>query len=270
MLMELLASHGYVVISIAHTYENIVTLLNEHEVIPGNLEHLFTLFDAHADQEEALYQEFRKTADRETRYDLVRQILAVDDQFTRLLKIRTEDVRMVLKALQQWNNTDSIFRSGLDMNRVGILGWSFGGATALEGCMADSTIKAGINLDGYPYGPHFASGEIMRQPFMLIQSASDDIMEDMVGRLQMERAANAKYFLVIEGAQHLNFWDFPYFFKIYKTIDFWGPIDPMQMLTIEEAYVVGFFDRYLKGKEVNVLEQTSSPFPEVKIVTEGP
>lgn len=270
MLMELLASQGYVVVSIAHTYENIVTLLNEKEAITGNLDHLFALYDAHADREEALYQAFRKTTDQETRYDLVRQILAVDEQSAQLLQIRTDDVHMVLEALQHWNRTDSRFRSRLDLNRVGILGWSFGGSTAVESCMADSTIKAGINLDGYPYGLQFAHGELMHQPFMLIQSASDDVMEDMVGRLQMERAENEKYFLVIKGAQHLNFWDFPCFFRIYKTIDFWGPIDPMRMLAIEETYVVGFFDRYLKGKEVPVLDQAAGPFPEVEIVVAGP
>jgi predicted dienelactone hydrolase len=267
MLMEQLASHGYIVVSMAHTYENIVTQLPQHEVIPGNLDYLFSLYDAHADQEEALYQEFRKAPDEKTRFDLLRQILAVDEQSTRLLRIRTEDVLMVLHALDQWNQVDDRFRSRLDLERVGILGWSFGGSTAIESCMADSTFKAGVNLDGYPYGPLFNGGKKMHQPLMLIQSESDDVMENMVGRLQMERARSDRYYLMVKGAQHLNFWDFPFFFKIYKYINFWGPIDPLRMREIEGTYVVGFFDRYLKGKEIPALDQETSPFPEVEVVT---
>lgn len=261
MLMELLASEGYVVVSIAHTYENILTFLGEDETVPGDLDHFFELYDAHAEREEALYSAFREAADDTTRYDLVRQILAVDDQSTQLLKIRTDDVLLVLRALKKWNSGNNMFRSRLDLERVGILGWSFGGSTAMESCMADTTLKAGINLDGYPYGPLFNKGDTMRQPFMLIQSESDDIMEKMVGRLQMERVGSQGHYYVIKGAQHTNFWDFPYFFRIYKYIDFWGPIDPMRMLEIEKTFILGFFDRYLKGKEVSLPDAADSCRP---------
>ncbi|MGW8316282.1 MAG: alpha/beta hydrolase family protein [Bacteroidales bacterium] len=270
MLIELLASEGYVVVSIAHTYENILTFLGEDETVPGDLDYFFERYDAHAEREEALYKEFRKASDEGTRYDLVRQILGVDDQSTQLLKIRTADVKLVLRTLKKWNSGDNMFRSRLDLDRVGIMGWSFGGSTAMESCMADTTLKAGINLDGYPYGPLFNNGATMRQPYMLIQSESDDIMEEMVGRLQMERIRSQGYYYMIKGAQHTNFWDFPFFFRIYKYIDFWGPIDPLRMLEIERTYVVGFFDRYLKGLEVPDLNQTNSPIPEVKIIEANP
>jgi len=40
----------------------------------------------------------------------------------------------VLNKIEQLNSDEGIFKTKLDLNRVGIMGWSFGGAAVVEAC----------------------------------------------------------------------------------------------------------------------------------------
>lgn len=269
MLLEELASHGYIVFSITHSYETIVSVFPDGEVIPGNLDHISELYDSNADQEEQLYEDYMNTEDIGRKTDLIKQILVVDEVFNQLVKIRMEDAIFVLDEIVKLNKQEGIFFSHLDLNRVGILGWSFGGAATMEACIADSRFKAGINIDGWPYGNMFNSAEPLSQPMMQIRSESEDENEDeqndIISKLIFEKSESAAYQLEIRGASHMNFWDFPLFFKIYKRLGYWGPIDPLRLLEIESACIKGFFDLYLKGQAINLPAVNSDLFPELSI-----
>jgi hypothetical protein len=56
----------------------------------------------------------------------------------------------------------------LDVTRVGAFGHSPGGAEALQFCHDDSRCKAGIDLDGAPFGTVVRTG--MSQPFLFLMS----------------------------------------------------------------------------------------------------
>ena len=74
-------------------------------------------------------------------------------------------------------------RVGRYWDREGIMGWSFGGASAMEGCLADSRFRTGINIDGTPYGEFFNSGYSISQPFMMIRNQTEDELEQIIGDL---------------------------------------------------------------------------------------
>lgn len=267
ILIEELASHGYVVFSISHTYETIVTVFPDGEILTGNLEYIFELYDAHADMEELLYEDYEQVTKLEDQIAIIQDILVVDDEITNLLKARTADAIFVLDKIEKLNKFEGTFQGKLNLDKVGILGWSFGGATAIESCLADSRFKAGINIDGWPYGEHFNTGKKIEQPFMVLLSEPEDKMEEIVGDLIYHQINNQAYRVEISDAWHTNFWDFPYFFRIYKYIGFWGPIDPVRLGEINKSYVVGFFDRTLKGLEVELLNESNDTFPEISIST---
>lgn len=265
MLMEELASRGYIVFSIAHSFETIVSVYPDDEVVPGNLDHISKLYDSNADIEKQLYVDYANSDDTKEKTELIKQILVVDEMSTQLVKTRTEDAIFVLNKIEQLNSKQGIFKAKLDLNQVGIIGWSFGGATVEEVCIADNRVKAGINIDGWPYGDLFNSDKTITQPFMMIRSEAEDEMENIISNLVCEKNENSTYILTIENTWHMNFWDFPLFFKIYKYFGYWGPIDPLRLLEIERVYIVGFFDQNLKGKEVDMLDGTYDLFPEVII-----
>ena len=265
ILIEELASQGYIVFSIAHTFETIVSVFPDGESVSGNLEYISEQFDSNADLEEQLYTDYANTSETDEKIEIVKQILVIDEMSTQLLKTRTEDAIFVLNQIEQLNFNEGIFKSKLDLNQIGIFGWSFGGAVAEDACIADNRFKAGINIDGWPYGELFNTDEAINQPFMIIRSDTEDEMEDIISNLVFEKNKNSAYLLSIENTWHMNFWDFPWFFKVYKYFGYWGPIDPLRLLEIERIYITGFFDKHLKGKDAEMLDESSDLFTELNI-----
>ena len=61
----------------------------------------------------------------------------------------------------------------MNLQSVGVFGHSFGGAAAAEICHLDDRFKAGIDLDGDPYGDVIKTG--LNQPFMFILSEPTNV-----------------------------------------------------------------------------------------------
>ena len=82
------------------------------------------------------------------------------------LRIRVSDTRFVLSELERLNqeDPDGLLTGRLDLSHVGILGYSFGGAVAMEACHADSRFQAGAALDSLLFGESAKAG--VEQPFL--------------------------------------------------------------------------------------------------------
>jgi predicted dienelactone hydrolase len=258
MLFEELASQGYVVFSIGHTYETIVSIYPDGETVGEDYTYIFNLYNSNSEQEIQLYEDFETAGGLSEKREIIRQILTVDDSATNMLRVRTEDVVFVLDEIEKLNNV-GLFGSRLNLDQVGVMGWSFGGATAVDACIADERFKAGINIDGWPYGEHFNSEKTLSQPVMVINAESDDETDHIVGEMVFDRSENDSYRLTIENTSHTNFWDFPLFFNVLKYLDYWGPMGAARLAEINNTYVIGFFDTYLKGSEVSEFKWQYSP-----------
>src|SRR6185369_11752027 len=76
------------------------------------------------------------------------------------------DSRFILDRIEEINRAPGPFRGRLDLDRIGMLGWSFGGAAALETGRIDPRVKAAVNHDGGLYGGVWT--QPTTAPFMLI------------------------------------------------------------------------------------------------------
>ncbi len=122
---EELASHGYIVVGMDHPYGSEVTIFPDGRIIHSKLV-LGAPFSSAAAEEK-----FVQTVEQEVR-------------------IRADDAISVIAALERWNADDpsGMLTGRIDLDRIGIFGFSLGGAVAAQACWLDRRFKAGINMDG--------------------------------------------------------------------------------------------------------------------------
>jgi predicted dienelactone hydrolase len=226
--MEELASHGYIVFSISHTYEVWATVFPDGRVV--------TTIDQNADA----------TAASEN--------INLDAR----LEVWVADTEFVLGQLERINAEAGDPLAGkMDLERLGFFGMSFGGATAGKVCQIDPRCKAGANMDGYQFGNADFATKPLRVPFLFFYSEPNQGMNDEI----YAGTANRTYRVIVRGAIHSNFTDGELWSPLLKYTG--APIDPRRMISIVNAYLLAFFDRYLKGEEAPLLDMNTSPYSEV-------
>lgn len=247
--IEELVSHGYIVVGIDHPYTSAqVTFPDGHGVA----------YEANPefDTSEELYQ-----------YNV------------QGVGIRAADASFVLDTLTQWNKHDpnQLLEGKLDLDRVGIFGHSYGGATTAEALAQDDRFKAGLSLEGGFWGT--VSTTAMKQPFMYIMSgetaksfAPDATEKDNVFYPEFEpdldhvmtHSLNDTYYLTVDGFFHQSFTDI----SLISPRMFARGMTPEHNVDITRSYTLAFFDRYLKGEQQGLLEGPSDRFPETAYDTE--
>jgi predicted dienelactone hydrolase len=191
-----------------------------------------------------------------------------------VFKIWKADARFALDQLEALNRDPGPFQGKLDLTRVGAFGWSFGGALAVQLSKDDPRVVAAVDHDGQLFDDVRQTGTT--RPVMLIHHGIDDALEypekdrAMVRELMQEteswdstaRVASTSdwYALTIAGIDHGNFSDLVLFLKQPA-----GRTDPRRAHEIINAYTLGFFDQYLRGKPSDLLTATASPFSEAKL-----
>lgn len=252
-LAEDLASHGYVVVGFDAPYRTHVVVFPDGRVMTRRPEN-----DPELCLEE-LGQEKARCVDK-------------------LLAAWSADIAFVLDRLEGLNTSDASgkFTGRLDMSRVGVFGHSFGGATAAQFCHDDARCKAGIDLDGAPFGSVVREG--LHQPFMFVLTdqihSSDPETREVLGNIQSiydRLPADGRVRIAIRGANHFLFSDDGALLKSHivvgtlRRLGILG-IDGRRQLAVTVYCVHSFFDAYLKGKSVPPLKISSPLYPEIEVL----
>jgi predicted dienelactone hydrolase len=266
-----LVSHGYVVATIHHTYEVTVAAFPDGRMVP------FSAENARGTEAPSL-EEALKWA--EPRIDVwAADIRFTLDQLTRLNADAREEEQKGQKARLV------PFAGRLDLDRIGVIGHSFGGVAAERACELDLRIKACLNQDGGIGGPivHFPGGHLPTQPIMLLSSPPfPPPTDEELKRIHLTREAFEKdkaetqaaiekdfqscsggaYRVTIQlpGFSHNSFTDMPLLRAIVARSD---TVSALQSLQLAESYTVAFFDRFLKGTHSPLLD--SVPAKDVHI-----
>ncbi len=145
-MLEELASQGFIVVSVCHTYTARVTVFPDGRAVRANEAGCFEILER------------RHVASPET----------IATEREKVGPVWLADVRFVLDSLARLNRSDELLAGRLDLSRVGIFGHSFGGATAAAAVQSDSRFTAGINLDGGDLSN--TRGEAIRDKFLWLCS----------------------------------------------------------------------------------------------------
>jgi dienelactone hydrolase len=199
---------------------------------------------------------------------------------------QAQDLVFVLNELERIDKTDPHigFAGRLDLRHVGVFGHSRGGFTAPHACLLDSRFRACLNLDGYPLTPAVMEKGI-RQPYMHIEEIAPWLPpptdEQLANANQTREEANKQareveqqrektfskmssgvYLVTVKGAMHNSFSDMPFISpERYSDIQ----INAERALTITNAYLLAFFDRYVRGRPQPSLKGNAPMFPEVTL-----
>jgi len=262
--IEELASHGYIVFSLSAPYDSWVVIFPDGRTVRGT--HLKANPDQSEEEKELekkgqeLTERLEKSTDIQERKAIMRELFAFDpDQIMdKLLGARVADARFTFDELIRMNSGEkqSPFRGKLDLDRVGIFGMSLGGAVTGQVCLEDDRFKAGVNLDGTQFGDLIDS--YLDQPFMFMNSGQSKDHNDFV----YDRTKNVTYSVTIKGSSHMDFTDMFFTSPIVKKFNK-EAIPDKRMYRVANAYIVAFFDMYLRRKESPLLVGPSEDYPEV-------
>ena len=252
-LTELLASRGYIVFSIDHPGANRTVRFSD-----GASFTMDTLTFPAPD-----HNDMKASSARSMEY-----------LNTVSLPIWLDDSRFVLDRLEAMNRAPGPFQGRLDLERIGMLGWSFGGATAIEMARIDPRVKAAVNHDGRLFGG--AMHEPVGRPFMLFHHGIDDaasapdanraMLREMTKEIQgydraaLDRAKADWYDVTIAKTNHGHFSDLPLFMSQFKDTTLMTGRRGHEIIA---AYTLAFFDRYLEGRKSALLDAPSPEYPEV-------
>jgi dienelactone hydrolase len=232
-LLEDLASHGYVVAAIDHTYEVKGVVLGDGRLVT----------------------EAKRPSGGEA---LLR------DERARVT-VRTEDMRFVLDQLTRIDaglDADS-WRGRLDLSRVAAFGHSIGGMTAAELCMRELRVLACANLDGVVAAvPAYlgADGQGPVQPFLFMEKPLRGVKGETPAETQRRVAflrgrGNAalasvrrgrSYRVTIDDATHASFSDEEWLQQ--------NSARHQELIVLVRQYLRAFLDQTLSDARDTVLD----------------
>lgn len=220
-LVEELASHGFIVAAINHSYISGLTKsssgkLIHHTKIPNNKK-------------------------------------AIQSMIQKGFNVMSEDVSLTLDHLSKHNNIESEMspfdQCSIDFDKVGMLGHSLGGAVALNKCLNDERVQACINLDGVPLGNILEEGAT--KPILILRSVN--LFHDKEFEKIWDHHQSEGYSVRIIGTGHGAYTDigillkhfFPRYPRIFSGI---GALDPHESIEITNQYIRLFFNAYLNDE----------------------
>jgi predicted dienelactone hydrolase len=265
VLMEELASNGYVVASIGHAYETSHVVKPDGQVIafdPRNEE--FLLRARERENAQSIQHRIGQTTDSKELEDLFRTLRSLRPKTMESLRMWVEDISFIIHELERMNGDEGFFTGRLDSENIGVIGHSFGGTAAGQACLTDARCKAGINLDGLQLGDLIDRN--LSRPFMFMHHDNVEAINSTPNYILFERAEETAYMLLIKGSGHLNFSDLslpglPDLLNIPEGAI--GTIDGLRCLKIQNDYILAFFNKHLKEKDSGLLDGPSSDYPEV-------
>ncbi|MEU4297638.1 alpha/beta hydrolase family protein [Kitasatospora aureofaciens] len=258
-LVEDLASRGYVVVTIDHTYD-----ASEVAFPGGDL--ATSVFPAMMGQPG----------------------LDIGAVLRKSMATRVDDTRFVLDelaGLRRFSGLPTGLAASLDLHRIGMVGHSAGGFTALQTMHDDPRIAAGINMDGQMHfpGPDGQTGVFLPsvaqdgldRPFLLMGTRSNDSgsYHGQPGWDALRQNSTGWHAdLTLEGSRHGSYTDAE---SLLPQLARQGAISPeglaSEVGTIRpdraelatRSYVASFFDRWLRGHDDHLLDGPSARFPEM-------
>ena len=268
-IAEELASHGYVVVGVNHTYESAVTVFGDGRVVPMRPAAVAGLLGPQI--ETGPYQE-----------QFAQRAAVCDYKAADLASVADQLERLPAEAA-------GLLAGRLDLDRLGGFGHSFGGNAALEWCRDDRRCRAAANLDGALWTEVGRVGldrpvlQVLAEHPQLAPSGAEAVAAGLAtdaeayeaekaitfgGWRMVQQRGRPGYTVQVKGAGHLSFLDVG-----FLPLSAGGPVTamlaatsiaPRRMWRVTCDLLLAFFASHLEQAAVPpLLEGPSGDYPEL-------
>lgn len=236
---EELASHGYIVISIDHSYGSVATVFNSG----------------------VAYLNLDALESRETNDDF-------QGDSNALVSTYSGDIISTIDFLEELNGNEySRFLNILDLESIGLVGHSTGGGAGVLTTLTDDRVDAVFGLDSWvePIGQLELSKGIS-VPSVFLRSESWETGENNDYLYTLFRNSQYMEMYQISGTTHYDFAMVYMYSPLVKLVGFTGTIDSTHLTSILRTTMIDFFDQHLlnevRNSEFVELEEVEMIFPE--------
>jgi len=213
--MEELASRGFIALAMDHPFDANITVFND---------------GSSADYRSAI----------------VGEVTTEEFWNIRLPQINTRvaDVSFVLDYIKDIQGGDDSFWNMIDLERVGIMGHSFGGGTAIVASSRDTRLDACIALDGWlvPIEQSIIK-KGLKVPFLFMGQTywTNPVNYEKLDTLIAASTASAEK-LILDGTKHFDYSDTPQFNTASSKFGISGSMDLDELRILLNSRIVSFFE----------------------------
>ena len=266
-----IVSHGYIVVAVDHPYDTAYTRFPDGDVI------LFA---------QDRFDEETKKPDGLSNYAKER------------VEVMGDDNKFALTEILKYANTPSLnapFYKRVNEHAIGAFGHSIGGLAAARTCQIDTRVSACMDQDSNDYrGSPFVVtplDQTEKQPFLLFVVSSADLWSPATvnpsdADLAAQKMTRPEYTALIKknqtnetdqlagitgGSYRVMLFNLPGFihrsFTDQTLLDFTGDREGNNFhnFQVAQAYILAFFDKYLKGDHNAVLDSQTPIDPRAKV-----
>jgi len=274
-LLERLASHGYIVVSIAHP----------HDAVDLQLADATLLKTGHPAGRDPQFATLRQTLTSGANHDVrtaalqgYAQALSRDRLGASVVAWR-DDIVASVRAMHERKVPPALLPilDMSDMQRLGFIGMSFGGATAAASCRLVAQCRVAINLDGGNYDPTLFNAPVER-PLLLLMS---DWVHLPLPNRPSDPSFNANDYayepwsraglnpdvvrLRLDGIRHMGYTDLILLMDGPEHEARFGTIAPRVAVDAIAAASLAFLDQYLKGGGREALDEVVRRMPVLQV-----
>lgn len=223
---EELASLGYIVVSIDHTYGSVATMFTEDDFAYLNLDAL---------------------QPRDVNPDFL-----IDANL--LVNTYAQDIISTIDYLEELNiDSNSMFYNTIDFDRLGLLGHSTGGGAGVQAALLDGRIDAVLGLDSWvePIGVTDLSNGL-EIPSLFLRSGQWETGENNSYLYTLIQNSVPSNLYQINGTTHFDFAMVYMYSSLTKFIGFSGSVDSSDLTFMLKDIITSYFDHTLKEEPIDL------------------
>ncbi len=266
-----IVSHGYIVVAVDHPYDTAYTRFPDGDVI--------------------LFAQDR--FDEETK-----RPHGLSNYAKERVEVMGDDNKFALTEILKYADTPSLhapFYKRVNEHAIGAFGHSIGGLAAARTCQIDTRVKACMDQDSNDYrgSPFIVTplDQTEKQPFLLFVVSSADLWSPATvnpsdADLAAQKMTRPDYMALIKnhqanetdqlagipgGSYRVMLFNLPGFihrsFTDQTLLDFTGDREGNNFhnFQVTQAYILAFFDKYLKGDHNTILDSQTPIDPRAKV-----